>query len=117
MVISDRDSYALGWTVSWPDGTKLVSHGGAITGFRSWAGFVPERQEAVIVLVNAGANTEAIGMALAREVFGWKSPPVTPRPPSPAKSTPVLPKGPPPACSPLTQAAINTPLSDPVKSS
>ena len=95
MVISDRDSYALGWTVSWPDGTKLVSHGGAITGFRSWAGFVPERQEAVIVLVNAGANTEAIGMALAREAFGWKSPPVSPRFPSPAKSTPVLPEGPP----------------------
>jgi CubicO group peptidase (beta-lactamase class C family) len=95
MVISERESYALGWTVSWPDGTKLVSHGGAIAGFRSWVGFVPERQEAVIVLVNSSANPDAIGMALAKEILGWKPPPSPPRDPSPTKTSPVLPEGPP----------------------
>jgi hypothetical protein len=72
MVIDDWSAYALGWTVSWPDGARLISHGGSITGFRAWAGFVPERNEAIAVLLNCTCNVEAASRAIANEVLGWK---------------------------------------------
>lgn len=74
MVIDEADSYALGWIVSWTAGFKLVSHGGSITGFRSWAGFAPERGEALAVFVNSTADAGVIASAIAEQILGWRAP-------------------------------------------
>lgn len=72
MVVDDATTYALGWNVSWPDGARLVYHGGSITGFRAWAGFVPERKEGIAVLMNCSCNVDSVARSIANEVLGWK---------------------------------------------
>jgi len=74
MVMSETASYALGWQVDWSPGFKLVSHGGSITGFNAFAAFSPEKQEAIIVMVNSDGSATRLANALMKEVLNWKLP-------------------------------------------
>jgi CubicO group peptidase (beta-lactamase class C family) len=56
-------SYALGWSVADYRGTLLVSHGGALNGFRTQVALLPRLHAGVVVLANAGLG---LGVAAAR---------------------------------------------------
>ena len=53
-----RAAYGLGWFVEQYRGTKIVHHGGTITGYKSLVGFVPEKDFAFAVLTNQN-NSQA----------------------------------------------------------
>lgn len=48
----ERLYYGMGWSVERFRGERLIYHGGAITGFRSTAGFMPDKDFAYVVLAN-----------------------------------------------------------------
>src|SRR5437867_6094138 len=58
-------AYGLGWSLADYRGRKLVSHGGAIDGFRALVGLVPEERLGVVVLSNGGE----LGRALTNALF------------------------------------------------
>jgi hypothetical protein len=62
-----------------PSGLDYIGHGGSIAGFRAEAGWYPEAQMAVVVLMNSVGPLDpgAVASELAREVLGWT--PVTPQ--------------------------------------
>jgi len=57
-------AYGLGWSLADYRGRKLVSHGGAIDGFRALVGLVPEERLGVVVLTNGGERGRALTNAL-----------------------------------------------------
>ncbi len=57
-------AYGLGWFLSDYRGHKLVSHLGAIDGFRAAVGLVPEARLGVVVLTNGGEPGRALTTAL-----------------------------------------------------
>jgi len=57
-------AYGLGWFLSDYRGRKLVSHTGAIDGFRAAVGLVPEERLGVVVLTNGGEPGRALTNAL-----------------------------------------------------
>jgi CubicO group peptidase (beta-lactamase class C family) len=70
-----QTSYALGWGVSnWRGGERMLSHGGAIDGFRSQATLIPERNIALVVFVNlSSAFSESCRNALLDILLGYPS--------------------------------------------
>ena len=61
-------------------GLKYIGHGGSVTGFTAEAGWYPDAQLAVVVLLNSGGNIDPgdIGGELAAEVLPWQRPTVAP---------------------------------------
>lgn len=71
MVVGDMTTYGLGWNIECYRGHKLVSHGGSITGFTAWMGFLPAENTGIVVLSNAGTGMPtALGRELADHVLG-----------------------------------------------
>lgn len=64
-------SYAMGWNVQDYRGELLVTHGGALNGFRTNVALLPERNAGVVVLVNAGRGlgVTALRNALLDEIL------------------------------------------------
>ena len=56
-------AYGLGWVVSEYRGHRVVSHGGAVQGFRARIMMVPEAKTGVLVLVNREGTTAQDGIA------------------------------------------------------
>ena len=57
-------------------GAMVIGHGGAITGFTAYAGWYPDAQIAVVVLLNSGGGISP--EAIASELVGAIIPPVRP---------------------------------------
>jgi len=71
-------SYGLGWVIQDYRGHSMVSHGGAIDGFRAQVTLLPEEHYGIIILANLGGNNmpECLRSALADELLdlapmGW----------------------------------------------
>ncbi|HEX7369306.1 MAG TPA: serine hydrolase domain-containing protein [Rhodanobacteraceae bacterium] len=54
-----KASYALGWRVYDYDGHTMIFHAGAVQGYRSMIGFLPDSHVGVVVLWNCESNTPA----------------------------------------------------------
>jgi CubicO group peptidase (beta-lactamase class C family) len=65
-------SYAMGWNVADYRGETLVSHGGAINGFRTNVALLPDRNAGVVVMSNVGRGlgVTALRNTLLDEVLG-----------------------------------------------
>jgi CubicO group peptidase (beta-lactamase class C family) len=59
-----------------PSGLKYIGHGGSIAGFTAEAGWYPDGQVAVVVLINSTGNLDPgdVASELAREVLPWTRP-------------------------------------------
>ena len=55
-------SYAMGWIVQDYRGELLVSHGGALNGFRTQVALLPERHAGVVVMTNMGRGFGIIAL-------------------------------------------------------
>jgi CubicO group peptidase (beta-lactamase class C family) len=55
-------SYAMGWNVQDYDGQLLVSHAGAINGYRTQVALLPKQHAGVAVMLNAGRGYAAIAI-------------------------------------------------------
>jgi CubicO group peptidase (beta-lactamase class C family) len=55
-------SYAMGWTVQDYRGELLVSHAGALNGFRTHVDLLPEQQSGFVVMINAGRGMAVIAI-------------------------------------------------------
>jgi len=55
-------TYAMGWNVSDYRGALLVSHGGALNGFRSQVALLPKQNAGVVLLTNAGRGYSIIAL-------------------------------------------------------
>ncbi|MGZ7039231.1 MAG: serine hydrolase, partial [Thermoanaerobaculia bacterium] len=55
-------NYAMGWTVSDYHGALLVSHAGALNGFRAQVGLLPQQNAGFVVLINLGRGYSIIGV-------------------------------------------------------
>ncbi len=63
--------YALGLGIGEQKGLRLISHGGADAGFRTWLGYYPEIDAGVVVLGNvASFDAGGIGARIAEAFFG-----------------------------------------------
>jgi len=51
----------LGWHIRTASGVRIIWHDGGTGGYRSWAGYDPDRRAAVVVLANSGANVDQLG--------------------------------------------------------
>jgi CubicO group peptidase (beta-lactamase class C family) len=60
-------------------GLDYIGHGGAIAGFTAQAGWYPDAQMAVVVLMNSNGSISpsAVASELAGEVLPWTRPPLT----------------------------------------
>ncbi len=69
-------SYGMGWFVQDYRGRQLISHGGAIDGFRANAGFLPKEQLGFIILtnVNLASVVESLRYALLDIVLNVPEP-------------------------------------------
>ena len=65
-------AYGLGWTIQDYRGRHMVSHGGAIDGFRANITLMPKEKLGVVVLSNVGSNNmpEALRFAIVDAVRG-----------------------------------------------
>lgn len=61
-------------------GLTYIGHGGSITGFTAEAGWYPDAQLAVVVLMNSNGNADPgdVGGELAAELLPWQRPAVAP---------------------------------------
>ena len=59
---SHLNAYGLGWRIQDYRGELLVSHGGALNGFRAQVGLLPKRNAGVVVLANAGRGYAVVAM-------------------------------------------------------
>ena len=62
---SHLNAYGLGWRLQDYRGRFLISHGGAIDGFRAQVAFLPDERWGVVVLTNLGQTTMADGLRFA----------------------------------------------------
>ncbi|MFN0107007.1 MAG: serine hydrolase [Bryobacteraceae bacterium] len=69
---ANQMSYGLGWMIQDYRGHHMVSHGGAIDGFRAQVTLMPEEKLGVVVLANLGGNNmpEALRYAIVDSVLG-----------------------------------------------
>jgi CubicO group peptidase (beta-lactamase class C family) len=66
-------TYASGLVVTTVDGERVVSHGGATAGYRSFVGRVPSRGVALALLCNNGdIDSESLGESLLMSVAGLR---------------------------------------------
>lgn len=91
MVVDRNNTYGLGWWIHNNDGT--LSHGGSITGFRSWISIDRRRNLCIAVLANGPSNTTRIASRVRETITGEPipapgNPPGPPRP-APAEPGPV----------------------------
>lgn len=65
-------NYGLGWRLQDYRGTFMISHGGAIDGFRAQAAFLPKEKWGLVILTNLGGNNlpEALRFALFDQLLG-----------------------------------------------
>ena len=59
-----RFGVALGWVLTGRPGDPILWHNGATGGFRSFAGFAPRRQAAVVLLTNSRRGPEPAALRL-----------------------------------------------------
>ncbi|HSP34930.1 MAG TPA: serine hydrolase, partial [Thermoanaerobaculia bacterium] len=59
---SNINTYAMAWRVQDYRGTLLVSHGGALNGFRAQVDLLPKQKAGFVVLVNVGRGYATIAM-------------------------------------------------------
>jgi CubicO group peptidase (beta-lactamase class C family) len=55
-------SYAMGWTVQDYRGEQLVSHAGALNGFRTHVDLLPRRNAGFVIMTNAGRGIALVSM-------------------------------------------------------
>lgn len=55
-------SVALGWHRWDRHGTKIIWHNGGTGGYRSFAGFAPEKKMGVVILTNSDTDLDAVGL-------------------------------------------------------
>lgn len=55
-------SYAMGWTVQDYRGELLVSHGGALNGFRTHVDLLPKRNAGFVIMTNVGRGLALVSM-------------------------------------------------------
>lgn len=55
-------SYAMGWTVQDYRGELLVSHGGALNGFRTHVDLLPRRSSGFVIMTNVGRGLALVAM-------------------------------------------------------
>jgi CubicO group peptidase (beta-lactamase class C family) len=55
-------SYGMGWTIQDYRGELLVSHGGALNGFRTQVSLLPRRATGFVILANAGRGLALVSM-------------------------------------------------------
>jgi hypothetical protein len=55
-------SYAMGWTVQDYRGELLVSHGGALNGFRTHVDLLPRRSSGFVIMTNVGRGLALVSM-------------------------------------------------------
>jgi CubicO group peptidase (beta-lactamase class C family) len=60
--VTHLDSYAMGWGVQDYRGELLVSHGGALNGFRGTVALLPERNTGFVILDNLGRGAAVTAM-------------------------------------------------------
>lgn len=70
--MTNLQSYGLGWNVQDYRGELLISHGGALNGFRTQLNLLPARKAGFVVLINEGRGlaTVALRNALADLLLG-----------------------------------------------
>jgi CubicO group peptidase (beta-lactamase class C family) len=75
MTMGLSGEYGLGWIVGTRVGKRFIHHGGSITGFQAWAGFLPQEKLGVVVLTNLNPNPlpAAIGLAAVDRMLGGKA--------------------------------------------
>lgn len=68
-------AYGLGWTIQDYRGHRMVSHGGAIDGFRAQVTLLPDDHYGIVILANLGGNNmpECLRAAIADELLGLPS--------------------------------------------
>jgi CubicO group peptidase (beta-lactamase class C family) len=71
---TNLEAYGMGWTVQDYRGELLVSHGGALNGFRTHVDLLPKQKAGFVVLVNVGRGyaTVALRNSLADMLLGNK---------------------------------------------
>lgn len=69
---TNMTSYGLGWVIQDYRGHHMVSHGGAIDGFRTQITLLPNEGYGIILLANLGGNNmpEGLRAAVADEILG-----------------------------------------------
>jgi CubicO group peptidase (beta-lactamase class C family) len=66
--VNGRMSIGLGWLIVTPRGKNpMIWHNGGTWGFRSFAGFRPDRDRAVVVLSNTARSVDRLGWRLLEE--------------------------------------------------
>src|SRR5262249_39790218 len=70
--VSVQATYALGWRIMDYRGRRMVSHGGAIDGYRAIVVLLPEQRIGLVVLSNLGGEwvPEAVAYRLADLLLG-----------------------------------------------
>jgi CubicO group peptidase (beta-lactamase class C family) len=66
----------LNWITRTTDGQRTVWHNGGTAGFRTFAGFDPDRDVAVVVLTNSAVGADDIGFHLLNAEVALEPPPV-----------------------------------------
>jgi len=70
-----RTTYGFGWTIGAVNGRRMVLHGGAWVGFRTFIARIPSERFTVIVLSNrASFNPGVVGQQIAQVYLGDKAP-------------------------------------------
>lgn len=59
---TNLESYALGWVVQDYRGQLLISHGGAINGFRTQVALLPKQNAGVVIMSNLGRSLAVIAL-------------------------------------------------------
>lgn len=71
---TEKDLFvAFGWHIWNRHGTTIVWHNGGTGGYRSWCGFVPERQTGVVVLTNSDDDSDDVGLHLLERKWELKT--------------------------------------------
>ena len=65
-------SIAMGWHVFDKFNTRVIWHNGGTGGYRTWAGFVPSKKTAVVVLCNTNFGVDDLGLHLSASEFPAK---------------------------------------------
>ena len=55
-------SVALGWHIWNKHGTRIIWHNGGTGGYRSFAGFAPDKKKGVVVLTNTDMDLDGVGL-------------------------------------------------------
>ena len=75
--------FGISWYSTRRGETVWVGHAGAVEGFMTYAGFLPEKKLGVIVLVNGVADPTDVALGLGEIALEVVRPPSVPSPPAP----------------------------------